>query len=64
MLNFQSFRAADSVLTRIKRIQIIRKIQFTINYGDAMSFADQLSALTGMAHQFERHSAVQGNFAV
>ena len=48
MLNFKSFRAAGSVLAGIELIHMIRKGQFTINGADAMSFADQFSALAGM----------------
>jgi putative transposase len=48
MLNFKSFRSAGSVLAGIKLIHIIRKDQFPINGVEAMSFADQFSALAGM----------------
>jgi putative transposase len=48
MLNFKSFRAAGSVLAGIELMHMIRKGQFAINGADAMSFADQFSALAGM----------------
>ena len=48
MLNFKSFRSAGSVLAGIELIHIIRKDQFPINGVEAMSFADQFSALAGM----------------
>ena len=48
MLNFKSFRSAGSVLVGIELIHIIRKGQFAINGADAMSFADQFSALAGL----------------
>jgi len=47
MLNFKSFRAADSVLAGIELMHMIRKGQFVIDGVDAMSFADQFSALAG-----------------
>jgi len=47
MLNSKSFRSADSVLAGIERIRMIRKGQFTIDEVEAMSFADQFSALAG-----------------
>lgn len=48
MLNFKSFRAAGSVLTGIELIHMIRKGQFAIDGENAMSFAEQFSALAGM----------------
>ncbi len=48
MLNFKSFRSAGSVLAGIELINMIRKGQFAIDGADAMSFADQFSALAGM----------------
>ena len=48
MLNFKSFRSAGSVLAGIELMHMIRKGQFAINDADAMSFADQFSALAGM----------------
>jgi putative transposase len=48
MLNFKSFRAASAVLAGIELIHMIRKGQFAIGGADAMSFADQFSALAGM----------------
>jgi putative transposase len=48
MLNFKSFRAAGSVLAGIELIHMIRKGQFAIDGADAMSIADQFSALAGM----------------
>jgi putative transposase len=45
MLNFKSFRAADSVLAGIELIHMIRKGQFAIDGTEAMSSADQFSAL-------------------
>ena len=47
MLNFKSFRSAGSVLAGIELIHMIRKGQFAIGGADAMSFADQFSALAG-----------------
>ena len=47
-LNFKSFRAAGSVLAGIELTHMIRKGQFAINGVDAMSFAEQFSALAGM----------------
>ena len=49
MLNFKSFRSADSVLAGIELIHMIRKGQFAIDGADVMSFADQFFALAGMA---------------
>jgi transposase-like protein len=48
MLSFKSFRSAGSVLAGIELIHMIRKGQFAIDGADAMSFADQFSALAGM----------------
>jgi putative transposase len=48
MLNFKSFLAAGSVLAGIELIHMIRKGQFAIDGADAMSIADQFSALAGM----------------
>lgn len=48
MLNFNSFRAAGSVLAGIEPIHMIRKGQFPIDDTEAMSFTDQFSALVGM----------------
>jgi putative transposase len=48
MLNFKSFRSAGSVLAGIELMHMIRKGHFAINDADAMSFADQFSALAGM----------------
>ncbi len=48
MLNFESFRSVCSVLAGIELIHMIRKGQFAIEGPDAMSFADQFSALAGM----------------
>jgi len=48
ILNFKSFLAAGSVLAGIELIHMIRKGQFVFDGADAMSFADQFSALEGM----------------
>ena len=48
MLNFKSFRSAGSVLTGIELIHMIRKGQFAIDGADAITFADQFSAIAGM----------------
>jgi putative transposase len=48
MLNFKSFRAAGSVLAGIELIHMLRKGQFAIDGTEAMSLADQFSALAGM----------------
>jgi putative transposase len=48
MRNFKSFRAAASVLAGIELMHMIREGQFAIDGAEAMSFADQFSALTGM----------------
>jgi len=48
MLNFKSFRAAGSVLAGIELMHMIRKGQFAIDDGEAMSFADQFFALVGL----------------
>jgi len=48
MLNFKSFRAAGSILAGIELMHMIRKGQFAIDGVDAMSFAEQFSALAGM----------------
>lgn len=42
MLNFESFRAAGSVLAGIDLVHMTRKRQFAINGADPMSFADQI----------------------
>ncbi|PIL41922.1 IS6 family transposase, partial [Massilia eurypsychrophila] len=47
-LNFKSFRSAGSVLAGIELMHMIRKGQFAIDGADAMSFADQFSALAGI----------------
>jgi len=59
MLNFKSFRAAGFVLAGIELMHMIRKGQFAIAGADAMSFADQFFALTGMVRPVRkalRHS--------
>jgi putative transposase len=48
MLNFKSLRSASSLLAGIELIHMIRKGQFAIDGTEAMSFADQFSALAGM----------------
>jgi putative transposase len=48
MLNFKSLLAAGSMLAGIELIHMIRKGQFVFDGADAMSFADQFSALEGM----------------
>jgi putative transposase len=48
MLNFKSFRSADSVLAGIELMRMVSKGRFSINGIDAMSFAEQFSALAGM----------------
>ena len=48
MLNFKSFRSAGSVLAGIELMHMIRKGQFAIDGVEAMSFADQFSALAGI----------------
>ena len=48
MLNSKSFRSAGSVLAGIELMHMIRKARFFINCTDAMSFADQFSALAGV----------------
>ena len=48
MLNFKSFRSANSVLAGIELMHMIRNGQFAIDGGDAMSSADQFSVLAGM----------------
>jgi putative transposase len=48
MLNFKSFRSADSVLAGIELMRMVSKGRFAINGIDAMSFAEQFSALAGM----------------
>jgi putative transposase len=48
MLGFKSFHAAGSVLAGIELMHMIRKGQFAIDGAEAMSFADQFSALAGM----------------
>jgi len=45
MLNFKSFRGAGCVLAGVELMHMIRKVQFTIDGADAMSFADQFYAL-------------------
>ena len=48
MLNFKSFRSASSVLAGIELMHMIRKGQFEIDGAEAMSFADQFSAMAGL----------------
>ena len=48
MLNFKSVLCANCVLAGIELIHMIRKGQFAIDGADAMSFAEQFSALAGM----------------
>lgn len=48
MLNLKSFQFAGSVLAGIELIHMIRKGQFAIGGADAMSLADQFSALAGV----------------
>ncbi len=48
MLNFKSFRSAGAVLADIELMHMIRKGQFAIDAAEAMSFADQFSALAGV----------------
>jgi putative transposase len=48
MLNFKSFRSASSVLAGIELLHRIRKGQFAIDGTEAMSFADQFSAMAEM----------------
>ena len=48
MLNFKSLLAAGSMLAGIELIHMIRKGQFVFDGAEAMSFADQFSALEGM----------------
>ena len=48
MLDFKSFRSAGFVLAGIELIHMIRKGQFAIDGSEAMSFADQFSALAGI----------------
>ena len=48
MLDFKSFRSAGCVLAGIELIHMIRKGQFAIDGAEAMSFADQFSALAGI----------------
>jgi putative transposase len=48
MLNVKSFRALASVLAGIELVQTIRKGQFAINGAEAISFANQFSALAGI----------------
>jgi transposase-like protein len=48
MLNFKSFRCANCVLAGIELIHMIRKGQFAVDGADAMSLAEQFSALAGM----------------
>ncbi len=47
MLTFKSFSAARCVLAGIELMHMIRKGQFKIKDGSAMSFADQFYALAG-----------------
>lgn len=42
MLNFESSRAACSILAGIELVHMIRKGQFAIEGVDPMSFADQI----------------------
>jgi len=62
--NFKSFRSAGSGLAGIALIHMIRKGQIAIESADTMSFADQFSALAGMARPIEQCHAVPGNLAV
>ena len=48
MLNFKLFRSAGSMLAGIELMHMIRKGQFALDGADAVSFADQFSALAGM----------------
>jgi putative transposase len=48
MLNFKWFRSACSILAGIELIHMIRKGWFAIDGAEAMSFADQFSALAGI----------------
>lgn len=48
-LNFKAFRSADSVLTSIKLMHMIRKGQFTSYVIEGISSADKLSTLAGIA---------------
>jgi len=48
MLEFKSFQSAGVVLAGIELIHMIRKGQFAIDGVEAMSFANQFSALAGM----------------
>jgi putative transposase len=47
MLNFKLFRFAGSVLSGNEMMNMIRNGQFSIDGAEAMSFADQFSALRG-----------------
>jgi putative transposase len=47
-LNFRSFRPPSSVLAGIGLMHMIRKGQFKIDDAEAMSFADQFSAMAGV----------------
>lgn len=47
-MHFKSFRIAGSVLAGVELIHMIREGQLTIDGAEAMSFADQFSALGGM----------------
>jgi hypothetical protein len=62
MLSFKSFRSASSVLAGIELIHMIRKGQFEIDGAEAMSFADQFSAMAGVVVQCEGRSSVFGQF--
>jgi putative transposase len=66
MRNFKSFRSAGSVLAGIELMHMIRKDQFAIDGAEAMSIADQFSALARTVRWFELCSvvALRGNPAV
>lgn len=48
MLNLKSFWSAGAVLAGIELRHMIRKGQFAIDGAEAMSIADQFSALAGI----------------
>lgn len=49
MLNFNPFQGAGSLLASIELIQMIRRRQFAIDDGDAMSLEHKFTTLGGMA---------------
>jgi hypothetical protein len=51
ILNFKSFRSAGSVLASIELMHMIRKGQFAMDGAEAMSIANQFSALAEMVRQ-------------